>query len=451
MWLVRTGHGYLAENKKDRLRRLAIELKWLVTKKLGARKSHCLALISGSNLSLRNRCGWNLGWSLGEKTKGISTFIAVRNNSSVLRESRKCHCVRSNLAFSFLASCSMFSIFYLQEYFKCPYDEKCKMDISNRRFCKRCRLRKCFEIGMRKEYILTEEEKARKRQKIEENRWVFRFWANCVTSIVVLLRIFCPPEPTGMEWNKPPSPWLVLESEPLSEAINLFKSVFKPWIFWGKAKLLMRKSPWNYVFALEIKKVIFITPHLLGIHLMKRNAWSDKPFCVFVRNVGSCNLSVKLAARCQEKKFKMLSCKKLLIWEDWTKLQRIKCRKGVCKTASGMGGVGSSRKSKARQKKTKSSWCAVHFASASLSPVHGLDRVMMWFLWQVAPGLACSTIIHRRCSQGPQNLASVYYPMITLLATTDLAKLGSGIDLIVRAAWFFVLQPSLWFLLIIRF
>ncbi len=46
------------------------------------------------------------------------------------------------------------------------------MDVSNRRFCKRCRLNKCFEIGMRKEYILSDEEKALKRQKIEANRYM---------------------------------------------------------------------------------------------------------------------------------------------------------------------------------------------------------------------------------------------------------------------------------------
>ena len=58
----------------------------------------------------------------------------------------------------------------LQEYFKCPYEEKCRMDPANRRFCKRCRLKRCFEIGMRKEYILSDDEKLQKRIKIENNR-----------------------------------------------------------------------------------------------------------------------------------------------------------------------------------------------------------------------------------------------------------------------------------------
>ena len=53
------------------------------------------------------------------------------------------------------------------------------MDLTNRRFCKHCRLSKCFEIGMKREYILTAEEKAQKRQKIEQNRLVASYSARC--------------------------------------------------------------------------------------------------------------------------------------------------------------------------------------------------------------------------------------------------------------------------------
>lgn len=54
--------------------------------------------------------------------------------------------------------------------FRCPFQDSCKVDQVTRRFCQKCRLRKCFEIGMKKEWIMTEEEKQRKKQKIEENR-----------------------------------------------------------------------------------------------------------------------------------------------------------------------------------------------------------------------------------------------------------------------------------------
>lgn len=39
-----------------------------------------------------------------------------------------------------------------------------------RRFCQKCRLKKCFAIGMKKEWIMSEEEKKAKREKIEKNR-----------------------------------------------------------------------------------------------------------------------------------------------------------------------------------------------------------------------------------------------------------------------------------------
>lgn len=54
--------------------------------------------------------------------------------------------------------------------FRCPFKEQCEITAVTRRFCQKCRLEKCFAIGMRKDYIMTEEDKLQKRQKIEQNR-----------------------------------------------------------------------------------------------------------------------------------------------------------------------------------------------------------------------------------------------------------------------------------------
>ena len=54
--------------------------------------------------------------------------------------------------------------------FRCPFTENCNITPVTRRFCQKCRLDKCFNIGMRKEYIMSEEDKVLKRQKIEQNR-----------------------------------------------------------------------------------------------------------------------------------------------------------------------------------------------------------------------------------------------------------------------------------------
>ncbi|XP_037282443.1 nuclear hormone receptor HR96 isoform X4 [Rhipicephalus microplus] len=54
--------------------------------------------------------------------------------------------------------------------FRCLFKDDCEVNTRTRRFCQRCRLQKCFAIGMKKECILSEAEKREKRAKIEENR-----------------------------------------------------------------------------------------------------------------------------------------------------------------------------------------------------------------------------------------------------------------------------------------
>ncbi|XP_037067860.1 nuclear hormone receptor HR96-like [Pollicipes pollicipes] len=54
--------------------------------------------------------------------------------------------------------------------FRCPFSDNCSIDVVTRRFCQKCRLKKCYTIGMKKEWIMTDEERKVKRQKIVENR-----------------------------------------------------------------------------------------------------------------------------------------------------------------------------------------------------------------------------------------------------------------------------------------
>ncbi|GMS98420.1 hypothetical protein PENTCL1PPCAC_20595, partial [Pristionchus entomophagus] len=53
---------------------------------------------------------------------------------------------------------------------RCPFNEACDIQIFSRRFCQRCRLFKCFEVGMKKEWIMTDEARLQKKAKVEENR-----------------------------------------------------------------------------------------------------------------------------------------------------------------------------------------------------------------------------------------------------------------------------------------
>jgi nuclear receptor subfamily 1 group I len=46
----------------------------------------------------------------------------------------------------------------------------CSVAHETRRKCQKCRLEKCFAMGMRKDFILSEEEKQYRKKRLEENR-----------------------------------------------------------------------------------------------------------------------------------------------------------------------------------------------------------------------------------------------------------------------------------------
>jgi nuclear receptor subfamily 1 group I len=71
---------------------------------------------------------------------------------------------------SYYLCCYELAILTFFQEFRCPFENNCKIDAVTRRFCQKCRLKKCLDIGMKKEFIMSEEERTVKRRKIEENR-----------------------------------------------------------------------------------------------------------------------------------------------------------------------------------------------------------------------------------------------------------------------------------------
>ncbi|CAG2100419.1 unnamed protein product [Medioppia subpectinata] len=59
---------------------------------------------------------------------------------------------------------------YKYETLLCIKDNNCIIDVLRRKGCKKCRLRKCFAVGMRRERILSEEERGLRLEIIRENR-----------------------------------------------------------------------------------------------------------------------------------------------------------------------------------------------------------------------------------------------------------------------------------------
>jgi len=79
-------------------------------------------------------------------------------------------CGDFSLGFNFGAvSCESCKAFFRRNAAKmknlhCAFSDNCSIDLVTRRFCQKCRLQKCFTVGMKKEWIKTESEKNLKRK-----------------------------------------------------------------------------------------------------------------------------------------------------------------------------------------------------------------------------------------------------------------------------------------------
>jgi len=114
-----------------------------------------------------------------DNSSGISNLSNNVRKSSAQHKDLICTvCGASATGFNFSAiTCMCCKAFFRRNALfglsalQCRYlTENCPVNIKSRRDCSYCRLKKCFQVGMKKELILTDEFKRIKREKILANR-----------------------------------------------------------------------------------------------------------------------------------------------------------------------------------------------------------------------------------------------------------------------------------------
>ncbi|CAG2101553.1 unnamed protein product [Medioppia subpectinata] len=97
-----------------------------------------------------------------------------RSKEKELRECTICGDIATGYNFNAL-TCESCKAFFRRNAIKgiksCSVEGKCVINLSTRRICGYCRLEKCFNTGMKKEWIWNEEAKECRKMKIEMNRY----------------------------------------------------------------------------------------------------------------------------------------------------------------------------------------------------------------------------------------------------------------------------------------
>ncbi len=136
---------------------------------------------SNSMINMNDTCD-QMSYMNPSTSSQMSSSDAKRNKSAQLSGEQKGElicvvCGASANGYNFDAitceSCKAFfrrNAFRPLNLFRCTNNNQCVITINTRKKCKKCRITKCFNLGMRRDWIMTEVEREEKRRKIEENR-----------------------------------------------------------------------------------------------------------------------------------------------------------------------------------------------------------------------------------------------------------------------------------------